>query len=64
MSDGIGRQYDAVARAAILHQLKIIDSLEGVRLLYSWIGLDDAQTIAHRQHMRLIIARALSASTG
>ncbi len=63
-NQGVGRQYDAVARAAILHQLKKIDTLEANRLLFRWFGLEDAQTIAHREHMRLIIARALSTSDG
>ena len=52
------------SRAAILHQLKKIDELEGFRLLYSWVELDDAETIAHREYIRLLIARALSTSAG
>jgi hypothetical protein len=63
-NDGVARQYDAVARAAILHQLKKIDDLEGFRLMFRWLGLEDTQTIAHRENLRLIIARALSTSQG
>jgi hypothetical protein len=60
--DLLARQYDAVARAAMLKQLRSIRDDENTRLMLRWAFNLNDETAAHRENVKFIVERALRAS--